>query len=102
MVQENTQEEIEALDKPLPFWFLIMIPVHALGLLALMLFPFVKIWSWFKAWAFIITFARNITVSYTIINKENPRVLRNPFILTSNQQVARLSHIGVFPGSFFL
>ena len=47
------------------------------GLFTLILFPIAQDRGWLEAWVFIITFAINITLSYFLINKENPRVLRN-------------------------
>ena len=65
------------MDKPLSIWFILVIPVYVVVLLSVFLFPIAKDWGWFEAWAFITTFAINVLVSYFIINKKNPRVLRN-------------------------
>jgi protein-S-isoprenylcysteine O-methyltransferase Ste14 len=74
---ETELDAIDALDKPLPLWFIIILPFYACGILAVILFPIAKDWRWLEAWAFIITFAINIMISYAIINQKNPRVLRN-------------------------
>jgi protein-S-isoprenylcysteine O-methyltransferase Ste14 len=75
MEKETARDE--SMDKPLPLWFTLSIPIWAGGLLAISCFPAAGDWCWLEGWAFIITFAINIGIGYIIINKRNPRVLRN-------------------------
>ncbi|MDH5182828.1 MAG: isoprenylcysteine carboxylmethyltransferase family protein [Gammaproteobacteria bacterium] len=67
----------EKLDKPLPLWLILIIPFYAGGIMALCIFPVSGDWNWFEGWAYTISFAINIGISYAIINQKNPRVLRN-------------------------
>jgi protein-S-isoprenylcysteine O-methyltransferase Ste14 len=76
-MENETARDASIMDKPLPLWFMVIMPFYAGGILALLLFPAAGDWKWLNGWAYIITFALNITISYSIINKENPRVLRN-------------------------
>lgn len=75
--QNNSQKEIDKVDKPFPLWFMFLLPIYTGGVLSLMLFPFAGDWRWLEGWAFIITFIINIGISYFYINRKNPRVLRN-------------------------
>ena len=77
MVQKNAKDEIKTMDKHLPLWVMIIIPIYAGVFLSLLTFPIASDWGWLEGWAFIITFAINIGLSYFYINKNNPRVLRN-------------------------
>lgn len=77
MTIKHTRTEINKEDKPLPVLLLIALTIYGCGLMAVLIFPIAKDWGWFEAWAFIITFMGNTIVSYLLINKENPRVLRN-------------------------
>ena len=77
MVEETSRDASQTMDKPLPLWFMMLMPIYAGGILALFLFPVAKDWRWLEAWIYIITFAINIGISYIIINKKNPRVIRN-------------------------
>ena len=56
---------------------MVILPIYTGAFLALLILPISKDWGWFEAWAFIITFVINVTISYAYINKKNPRVLRN-------------------------
>lgn len=75
MEQETTRDEL--LDKPLPLYFLAVIPIWAGGILAILLFPFAGDWQWLEGWAYILAFVLTMTICTGIINKKNPRVLRN-------------------------
>jgi len=77
MAKEKVKDEINKADKPLPLWLMVILPIYTGAFLALLILPVSKDWGWFEAWAFIITFVINITISYAYINKKNPRVLRN-------------------------
>jgi protein-S-isoprenylcysteine O-methyltransferase Ste14 len=77
MEKERTQDDQKILDKPLPLWFMIILPFYAGGILAVFLFPAAGDWSWLEGWILIITFAINMGISMAVINKVNPRVLRN-------------------------
>lgn len=77
MSSETAQNNIEKLDKPLPLWSIALIPVYISIMFIIILFPLAQDWAWFEAWLFIISFVTNMTISYALINKKNPRVLRN-------------------------
>jgi hypothetical protein len=77
MAKEKVKDEINKADKPLPLWLMVILPIYTGAFLALLILPVSKDWGWFEAWAFIITFVINITISYAYINKKNPRVMRN-------------------------
>jgi protein-S-isoprenylcysteine O-methyltransferase Ste14 len=75
MEQEPSRDE--SMDKPLPLWFMLLLPIYAGGFLAILLFPCAQDWRWFEGWAYVVTFAVITGICYSIINKKNPRVLRN-------------------------
>lgn len=77
MAKENANDMIDKMDKPIPIWVILLIPVYVGVLFSVILFPIARDWGWLEAWIYIIAFAVNITVSYFIINKNNPRVIRN-------------------------
>ena len=77
MSNETPQNIIDKLDKPLPLWVIALIPVYISILFIIIFFPLAQDWAWIEAWLFIISLVINMTISYYLINKKNPRVLRN-------------------------
>jgi protein-S-isoprenylcysteine O-methyltransferase Ste14 len=77
MPNETPQNEIDKLDKPLSLWVIALIPVYISALFIIMFFPLAQDWAWIEAWLFIVSFVINMTISFYVINKKNPRVLRN-------------------------
>jgi len=77
MPNEIPQNENDKLDKPLPLWTITLIPVYISVLFIIIFFPLAQDWAWIEAWLFIVSFVINMTISFFIINKKNPRVLRN-------------------------
>ncbi|MHA1193609.1 MAG: hypothetical protein ACTSP9_15200, partial [Promethearchaeota archaeon] len=77
MSNEIPQNENDKSDKSLPLWTIALIPVYISVLFIIILFPLAQDWLWIEAWLFIISFVINLTISFYIINKKNPRVLRN-------------------------
>ena len=77
MSNEIPQNEKDKSDKPLPLWTIALIPVYISVLFIIIFFPLAQDWSWIEAWLFIISFVINMTISFSLINKKNPRVLRN-------------------------
>ena len=77
MDKEKAQEKIDTMDKPLPWYVILVIPIYVLVMFSVVLFPISKDWGWLEAWLFTITFASNFGISYYLINKKNPRVIRN-------------------------
>jgi protein-S-isoprenylcysteine O-methyltransferase Ste14 len=77
MGKESGPIKPDPMDKPLPLAVILVIPIYVVGMFSLILFPISKDWDWLEAWLFIITFAINIGVSYFVVNKKNPRVIRN-------------------------
>ena len=74
---EKKSEEGSKLDKPLPLLFMIPIPIYLSGIFIAIFFPASGDWAWINAWIIVITFTLNMTINYFLINKKNPRVLRN-------------------------
>ena len=77
MSNETDQNKIDKMDKPLPLWGIALIPIYISALFIIILFPLAQDWAWIEAWLFIISFVINFTISYYLINKKNPRVIRN-------------------------
>ncbi len=77
MSNETPQDSIDKYDKPLPFWAIVLIPVFITVIIIIIFFPIAQDWAWIEAWLFIISFVINISISYYLINKKNPRVIRN-------------------------
>ncbi|MBY9010316.1 MAG: isoprenylcysteine carboxylmethyltransferase family protein [Candidatus Lokiarchaeota archaeon] len=77
MSNETEQKKIDKSNKPLPLWGIALIPIYILTVFIIILFPLSQDWAWFEAWLFIISFVLNFTISYYLINKKNPRVIRN-------------------------
>jgi protein-S-isoprenylcysteine O-methyltransferase Ste14 len=77
MAQDKPQNEIDKDDTPFPLWVIAIIPVFMLVIMPFFFFPIAQDWAWIEAWLFIATFALNMTISNYLINKKNPRVLRN-------------------------
>ena len=69
--------DLNKLDQPLPILMILTIPILGFFFIAALVFPAAGDWRWANGWVFVITFAINIAVSYMIINKTNPRVIRN-------------------------
>lgn len=77
MSNETEQNKIDKSNKPLPLWGIALIPVYTSALFIIILFPLAQDWAWIEAWLFIISFVINMTTGYYLINKKNPRVIRN-------------------------
>ena len=77
MSSETIQNNIEKLDKPLPLWSIALIPVYISVIFMIIFFPLAQDWLWVEAWLFTISFVINMSISFYLINKKNPRVLRN-------------------------
>jgi len=77
MSNEIPQNDIDKSDKPLPLWTIALIPVYISVIFIIIFFPLAQDWSWIEAWLFTISFVINMTISFYLINKKNPRVLRN-------------------------
>jgi protein-S-isoprenylcysteine O-methyltransferase Ste14 len=77
MPNEIPQNKIDKNDKPLPLLGIALIPVYISALFIIALFPLAQDWAWIEAWLFIVSFVINMTIGYYLINKKNPRVIRN-------------------------
>jgi protein-S-isoprenylcysteine O-methyltransferase Ste14 len=77
MSNKKIQNENDKSDKPIPLWAIAFIPVCISVLFIIILFPLAQDWAWIEAWLFIVSFVINMTISYYLINKKNPRVIRN-------------------------
>ncbi len=77
MTIETQHDKSEKMDTPLPSWVLLLMPVYLIILLGFPMFFFTQTLAWLEAWLFLISFSMNMTISYLIINKKNPRLIRN-------------------------
>ena len=73
----ETQNNVDKDDIPLSGWFFLLIFVYMIGLFGFIFWFFTQTLTWLEAWLFTIAFAMNMTISYYVINKKNPRVIRN-------------------------
>jgi protein-S-isoprenylcysteine O-methyltransferase Ste14 len=69
--------EVDKLDTPLPIWMILYLPIHSFLFFGLTEMLIAGDWKWFEAWLFGGTMAIVMTISASILNKLNPRVLRN-------------------------
>jgi len=77
MSDETPKNKIDKSEKPLPLWGIALVPVYISALFIFILFPLAQDWAWIEAWLFITSFVVNFTIIYYLINKKNPRVIRN-------------------------
>jgi len=70
-------KNIDNRDQPLPLMVILAMPVYVCAITSLFLFPISGDWSWLEGWAFVISFSINLGIAYYLINRINPRVLRN-------------------------
>jgi protein-S-isoprenylcysteine O-methyltransferase Ste14 len=77
MSEEKSQVAKE--DTPLPIFFMVFVfPIMIIFIFGILLFPVSDwAWNWWEAWAVIGAMGIMMTVGYSIINKKNPRVIRN-------------------------
>jgi protein-S-isoprenylcysteine O-methyltransferase Ste14 len=75
MIEKQTG--IDKLDQPYSVWFLLFIPLFIAAFLSLTVFPLAGDWAWPEGWIFVLTLSLNIAIGTAIINRQNPRVLRN-------------------------
>ncbi len=77
-IKNNTNDQtIDKMDKPLPKWFLAIVPLYSGALIAFCLFPLAGDWLWIEGWVFVVMFAVYAFLMVYGLNKKNPRVLRN-------------------------
>ena len=69
--------EIDKLDQPYPTWFLLLVPIFVIVFLSPLVFPFAGDWTWLEGWIFVLSLALNVGIGTAVINRQNPRVLRN-------------------------
>jgi protein-S-isoprenylcysteine O-methyltransferase Ste14 len=86
---DNTEEiqEIDKMDKPLPFWFPFIAPIYGSFFIAICVFPLAGDWFWVEGWVFIIIFAIWMYFYVSVLNKKNPRVLRNRFKIKKENKI---------------
>ncbi|HKJ27486.1 MAG TPA: isoprenylcysteine carboxylmethyltransferase family protein [Anaerolineales bacterium] len=77
MEKNISKNEMIDLDKPLSNWLLLLLPFYITAIMLVFLLPFAGEWWWLEAWLFAVVLAVHMTIWMLIINKENPRVLRN-------------------------
>ena len=78
MNQETPSEYVDKDDTPLPFCVVLIYPLFITIVFGLFLFPLSRwAWNWWEAWT-VLGFMTILTgVGFFLINKKNPRVLRN-------------------------
>jgi len=77
MNKEKIIHPNEQLDQPIPSWIMFSMPFYVAGIFAVFLFPFAGDWRWLEGWILTIAMTANVSISNAIINRKNPRVLRN-------------------------
>ena len=77
MSSEIPHNKTDKSDKPFPIWVIALIPVYIFVIFIIIFFPLSGDWAWIEAWLFITSLVINLTISFYVINKKNPRVLRN-------------------------
>jgi protein-S-isoprenylcysteine O-methyltransferase Ste14 len=65
------------MDKPLSFFIILLIPLYVGVIFALIVFPLAGDWLWVEGWVFVSLFAVFGFIIAYILNKRNPRVIRN-------------------------
>ena len=74
------------MDESLPIWAILIIPISTALVAGIILFPIAGDWLWLASWLFTGSLAINMGISYLIINKKNPRVIRNRINLRKEKQ----------------
>jgi len=77
MTTETPHNESDTMDTPFPSWVFLFLPILLIAILGFPLFFLTQTLAWLEAWLFLIAFSVNMTISYLIINKKNPRLIRN-------------------------
>jgi len=77
MTSETLQNDVDKMDTPLPGWIFVLMPIYISVVIGIFIFPFAWTLFWLEGWLFIITLSLNISISYYIINRKNPRLIRN-------------------------
>ena len=77
MSTKDRSPGLNKMDKPLSPLVIAVIPLYAAFFIGIFLFPVAKDWRWLQGWLFVAAFSIVLGVGYAMINKENPRVLRN-------------------------
>ena len=86
MPQKIPQNNISKDDTPLPLWVIAILLLWITFVFIVIFILIAQDWAWIEAWLVMITFDINMTSSFYLINKKNPRVIRNR---------ARLRKIGI-------
>lgn len=65
------------LDKPLPIWTILIIPLLLPIFVGVFIFPVAGDWLWLEGWLLVGLMTLEMTVAAWIMNARNPRALRN-------------------------
>ena len=77
MDTQTKTSQITQMDKPLSPWFMLILPFYVAGFVLIFLLPFAGDWLWLEGWLFAVSLSINMMIWTSIINRANPRVLRN-------------------------
>jgi len=91
--QKKSNEDVEGgkavskMDKPLSLFIILFIPFYAGAIFALLVFPLAGDWLWIEGWVFVVLFAVFGFIMAYVLNKKNPRVIRNRFKLRKEKKM---------------
>jgi protein-S-isoprenylcysteine O-methyltransferase Ste14 len=77
VADQNQTDPVSDLDKPLNGLLLMLFTVLGAGIQAPIFFFTAGDWTWIEAWVYILLFLGYFIWSMSIINKKNPRLIRN-------------------------
>lgn len=72
-------KDIDKMDKSFSFLIILIIPFYAGVIFAFLVFPLAGDWLWIEGWVFVVLFAVFGFIMAYVLNKKNPRVVRNRF-----------------------
>ena len=75
-MSEN-QAETNELDQPLSIWFILFLPIYAAVFIGLFVFLPAGSLRWLEGWILVGSMSLNMGLGAFVLNKKNPRALRN-------------------------
>lgn len=74
---EQALSQQDPMDKPLPLWLMIAMPFYVTLIMAVFVFPAAGDLRWLNGWLLVLALSLTISAANVVINRRNPRVLRN-------------------------